>query len=168
MGEEEKQFLVAEYEQSWQIINAIDERRVKLLQSISTLVVAAIGAVGFLLSENGPLRLHRAIEASAILVFTIFAGLAAMAILYAERKSNIRYRKKVNLIRGLVLSASEDARIKEYLTRKDLGIKVCGDEQPRGIGRTLRWVFAVLGIELAGLVIALVYVWMRHCGFVGG
>ncbi len=168
MTASEEQFLIVEYQQAWQVISAVDERRVKILQSFSTLVVAAIGAVGFLISDKGPLPLSRAFEASGILAFTLLIGVAAMTILCAERKANIRYRKKVNLIRHAFLGASTDPVIQAYLTRKDLGIKVPGDAEPEGLGSTLRRIFLFIGVELVGLVIALVYVWARHCGCCGG
>jgi hypothetical protein len=115
MEQREENFLVAEYAQSWQTINAVDERRGKFLQSVSLLVVAAIGAIGFLISGKSLLPLSNAFEASSILVFTFLVGLATMTILRAERDANIRYRKKVNLIRHVLLSSSTDPEIKDYL-----------------------------------------------------
>ncbi len=168
MEPREEQFLIAEYNQSWQVITAIDERRGKFLQSISALIIAAIGAVGFLISGKSPLPLSSALEASAILLFTALVGLATMNILRAERDSNIRYRKKANLIRQALLATSTDPIIKTYLDHKELGIKLPGDEEPKGLGETLTGMFTFLYLELAGVVVAFGYVWARHSGYFAG
>jgi len=169
MKPREEQFLIAEYNHCWMIINAIDERRGKFLQSITTIVVAAIGAVGFLISESGPLSLSRTIEASAVLVLTFVGVLSVFSILRAERDANIRRRKWVNLIREILLAETAEQSIKDYLTKpenKELGIKRPGDGDPHDLGSTLSVMFYFLTFELLGLVVALIYVWSRHLGHV--
>ncbi len=171
MTPEEVQFLLAEFNQSWLLINAIDERRGKFLQSITTVVIAAIGAVGFLITtEKGILPLNRTIEVIALIVATIVACLSVLFMLLAERDANIRCRKKANLIRHCFLANSSSPAVQDYLLNyKHLGILVPGDSQePKGVGRTLPAVLCVLAVQLLGLIFALFYVLARHNGFYAG
>jgi hypothetical protein len=169
MEEREAQFLLAEYNHCWMLINAIDERRGKFLQSITTVVIAAIGAVGFLITEKGPLPLSRTLEASALLVLTLVGVLAVFSILRAERGANVKRRKWVNLIRSILLAGTKDQSIKDYLLKdenKELGIKLPEDDEPNDVGATLRGMFWFLAVELLALVVSLAYVWARHFGHI--
>ena len=160
----EDQFLIAEYNQCWQMIGAIDERRGKFLQSITTLVVAAVGAVGFLL-DGKSLSYTKAWEASAVVVMTLLAMLFIVQILQAEREANVRRRKWVNVIRETILKDSSNPAVETYLNaHKDLGVKISSDPEPRGIGSTLGKMFILLGVEALILLGALVYIWMRYYG----
>jgi hypothetical protein len=169
MTPEESQFLLAEFNQSWSFVSAIDERRGKFLQSITAVVIAAIGAVGFLISsEKGPLLLNRTIEAIALIVVTLIGCISVVAMLLAERDANVRYRKKANLVRQRFLGPSASPEIQDYLANhKGLGILLPGDAQePKGVGSTLSAMLFFIALQLLGLVCALVYVIARYKGHV--
>jgi hypothetical protein len=169
MTPEESQFLLAEFNQSWSFVGAIDERRGKFLQSITAVVIAAIGAVGFLISsEKGPLPLNRTIEAVALIAVTLVGCISVVAMLLAERDANVRYRKKANLIRQRFLGASASPGVQDYLTgHKSLGILLPGDPQePRGVGSTLSAMLFFIALQLIGLLCALVYVIARYKGYI--
>ena len=166
MTPREEKFLIAEYNHCWMLINAIDERRGKFLQSITTVVIAAIGAVGFLISETGQLPLSRTLEASALLLLTGFGVVSVGFILRAEREANIRRRKWVNLIRSILLANSAEQSIQDYLSKNtELGIKLPKDYVD-DLGSTLHRMFFFLGIELLVLLVALLYVLARYYGYV--
>jgi hypothetical protein len=171
MSPSEEQFLIAEYNHCWLLINAIDERRGKFLQAITTVVIAAIGAVGFLISEKGTLPLSRTLEASAVLALTFVGVLSVFSILRAERLANLRRRKWVNLIRSILLAGSAEPSIRDYLAKpenKELGVKLPEDDEPDDLGSTLARMFWFLAVELLVLAVALAYVWARRFGHFQG
>jgi len=168
MTPEEIQFLLAEYSQAWQQINAIDERRGKFLQSLTTVVIATIGAIGFLITgQAGELPLHRTIEAVALIAVTLVGCLSVTFILLAEREANVRYRKKGNVIRQLLLGNAASPAIQDYLkSYKHLGVLLPGDAQePKGVGSTLSAMLIFVALQLLGLVGALIYVLARHANY---
>lgn len=171
MTPEEHQFLLAEFNQAWLLVNAIDERRGKFLQSVTAMVIATVGAVGFLISGDKPaLPLNRTVEACALVAVTILACLWVMAILLSERAANVRYRKKANVIRSLFLARSPIPAVQDYLTcNKDLGVLIPGDTQePKGVGNTLFAMFVFLALQVLGLFLTLGYVIARYHGHFSG
>ena len=168
MKEAEGRFLLAEFAQCWTLIVGIDERRAKFLQTITTVVIAAVGAVGFLIGQDkGALPLHRAVEATALLSFTLVGCLVMLRILLAEREANIRYRKKANVLRHLLLADAPSPSVLDYLSNhKELGVLIPGDKgEPVGVGSTLLWILVLLAAELLGILATVWYVWMRHAGW---
>ena len=153
----ETDFLISEFEKSWDMIFLLDERRVKIIQFYSVVFAAIIGFTANLIISNDDAFAYLA---GAIISFVgILIGISSIMFLASERKANIRYRKKLNLIRGLFLEDSQSSIIKEYLSHKDdLGIKTISDpDQPKGWGKTLKNVVIIVYFEICFLLLACIY-----------
>jgi hypothetical protein len=131
----------------------IDERRFKFVEYYSAIAAGSVAVVATL--AGGGMHLGIAIAGSALLAVAVLIGASFLAIIHSERRANVRYREKINVIRTLFLGGSEDERIRQYLSRKDLGILTAADPQPTGVGQTLRGVllfmYAEMGILAAGI-----------------
>jgi hypothetical protein len=149
----------------------LDERRMKILGMYSVIFVAIIGFVADLIHgrENVLIGFGLKIAACSVLVAGVLVGLAVIFILKSERDANIRYRNKMNLIRGLFLdpdrAASGDQRIllQKYLTiGEQWGVKTHNSKSPpHGWGSTLGKVLLVVGLEMFVLVLGVGYiVWL--------
>jgi hypothetical protein len=102
-------------------------------------------------------------DGDAVLVW-IAAGVATIATLailwmvMSERDANLRYRRKVDHIRGIFLHASANPMIKDYLMRAaELGTPTQSGEQPSGLGRTLKGVVALCLIFTTAWMFAAVF-----------
>ncbi len=167
ISRKEIDFLIEEYKTAWQMILNIDERRGKFIQYYSFVFIGVIGLVITLLKDmnllknTNPLLLSREIAAIVLLLVTAIAGIAIIYMLWAERKSNVRYRKKVNIIRGILLAKSKNADIIKYLKHKELGIKTAQDnESIKPVGSTLTRIFLFIGIEIAILLGGVLFLWI--------
>lgn len=165
MSKKEIDFLIEEYKTAWQMILNIDERRGKFIQYYSFVFVGVIGLVVTLLKNvnlfknSNPLIFSREVSASLLLMATAIAGVTIIYMLWTERKSNVRYRKKVNIIRGILLTKSKNSDIIEYLKHKQLGIKIAEDNDSiRPVGSTLTGIFLLIGIEIAILLVGAIFI----------
>jgi len=161
-----RDFLLEEYKASWKMILAIDERRGKFVQYYSAVVIAVLAFCANLLKDKNlfdkacPLDSSTVRIINCLALLTIVAGFAVIWMLIAERCANIRYRKKVNLIRELILEGTDFSGDK-YLGNEayeDLGVKKFSGKpciQPKCIGKTLKGVFAFILIEMVFLLATL-------------
>ena len=141
----------------------LDERRIKIIEYYSIIFAGIIGFVSSLWALQEPLKLKFISWVStAILSTGIFIGLAVIFLLKAERNANIRYRKKINLIRGIILNSSKSSLIKDYLTcHKDIGVKTHIDkEQPKSWGSTLSRVLCIVFLEILFLIMGIIIIWV--------
>ena len=163
MQDSEQGFLMKEYETAWQMIQKIDDRRGAFARYYSILFTAVVGIAGNILIGTQDLTLQAAISISFLFFFGALAGFITIKILQSERKGNVRYRQKINLIREIFLAKSKDTAIKKYLKHKELGIKLFSNQaknQPQGIGQTLRWIFGRIIIQIVVLLIAILAIWI--------
>jgi len=135
-------FLLAEFETAFEFIKAIDDRRLRFVEFIITInVLLAGGVVGLAkIDENfGRDDALAGLAASAIL--TACTGLI-INMLRSERDANLRYRRKINFIRGVFLEHMKDESITTYLTdHRTLGTPTSRTEDLSKTGRTLKSVF---------------------------
>jgi hypothetical protein len=135
-------FLLAEFETAFEFIKAIDDRRIRFVEFIITInVLLAGGVIG--LAKIGDKFTHS----------DALTGLASSAVLTActaliinmlrsERDANLRYRRKINYIRGVFLDPLNDERIINYLIEhRTLGTPTDKTEELSKTGRTLKLVF---------------------------
>jgi len=97
---------------------------------------------------------------TVILIMTVVIALLFLKVLKSERDANIRYRTRINYIRGIFLSDCNDQKILDYLSRKDLGNLTDKDRQPSGLGRTLTGVFWYFGVSILIILIFVVITWL--------
>lgn len=158
----EYEFVIAEYNSAWAIIISIDERR-HLIAQIQVGIVSAVFAIIAIIIQNSTKLSVFICSIVTIVVFGAMLGnLICERILLSERKANIRYRKKVNLIRETILINSKNNQIKSYFNdHKELGIIGTSDPQPHGIGSTLGSILKILRVLQIILFITLIVVWIQ-------
>jgi len=156
-----KDFLIAEFNKAWDMVLAIDSRRGVFSRYYNILFLAVLAVSTNVLVKIDELNTATSIGLSLIFIFTYLAGDVTKGILESERAANIRYRKKINLIREMLLGASEEEVIKEYLSHSELGIKLLSQEsdQPEGVGRTLVGIYRLILIQKIALVTCIIGVW---------
>lgn len=161
MDSNQKDFLVEEYNKAWDMVLAIDSRRGVFSRYYNILFLAVLAVSTNVLVNAKEIDLVVCVGLTLVFAFTYFTGNAAKGILESERSANVRYRKKINLIREVFLGSSEDATIKEYLSHSELGIKLLSQEkdQPEGIGRTLVGIYRLISIQKNALVICSIGLW---------
>jgi len=167
--EEIKNFLTTEFEKAWDMIFLIDNRRFKIIQYYSFIVVGVLTlATKFIIDQrpgNGGdagIELFLYLLITILLLVTIAIGLTFRKVLQSERDANVRYRKKINLIRGLFLLDSESDQIAEYLKHPEWGIKTARDEQPSGMGTTLKGVYHFISIGIFLTIIFIFFIWINY------
>lgn len=161
MDTHEKDFLIAEFDKSWDMVLAIDSRRGIFARYYNALFLSVL-AVSVNIAINYSLwDLKITCGLSLIFIFTILAGKVTKGILESERAGNVRYRKKINLIREVFLGSSKDELIQEYLTHKEIGIKLLSQEseQPEGVGRTLVGIYSLILIQQIVMTLCLLSAW---------
>lgn len=164
MDEPTKDLLLAEFETSWRQLFNIDSRRGIFFNYFNLAFFAVLTfTAGVWVKGTAPTMLA-AVALSATYLLLAMMAQAIRAVLLSEREANVRYRKKINLIREIFLAESSDPRIQKYLTRKDIGIKTdsgAGNEIDR-IGGTLKPIFFMLRIQQAALAVLAAMVWAAH------
>ena len=123
MKDNSKEFLIKEFETSWQQLFHIDNRRGTYSSYFN---VAFFGVLAFTVKEW--MDTSQITPLSALCLTIAYSLLAIMGeivvqILESERAANVRYRTKINFIRELFLSEDDDEKVKSYLNLKDIGIK---------------------------------------------
>ncbi len=160
---EEIQFLISEFEKAWDMIFLLDERRIKIIEYYSIVFAGIISFVGSMWVAKETLQLNFISITSTIILSTgVFIGLVVIMLLKSEREANIRYRKKINLIRAIILESSTNPLLVDYLTaHKELGIKILSDkEQPKGWGGTLSRVLIIVSLEIFFLMVGIAIIWL--------
>lgn len=161
MDSNQKDFLVAEFNTAWDMILAIDSRRGIFSRYYNILFIAVLAVSTNVLINAKEIDFLACFGLTLVFVFTFLAGSVTKGILESERSGNIRYRKKINLIREVFLSRSEDPLIKEYLSHSELGIKLLSQEnqQPEGVGSTLVGIYRLIAIQKYAMVVCTIVLW---------
>lgn len=164
MDSNNKDFLIAEFNKAWDMILAIDSRRGIFSRYYNILFLAVLAVSTNMLVKIDELNVATCVGLSLVFIFTYLAGNVTKGILESERSANIRYRKKINLIREIYLGNSEENVIKEYLSHPELGIKILSQEsdQPVGVGSTLVGIYRLIYIQQIALVMCGIGVWVYY------
>ena len=107
MDSNHKDFLIAEFNKAWDMILAIDSRRGIFSRYYNILFLAVLAVSTNMLVKIDELNVATCVGLSLVFIFTYLAGNVTKGILESERSANIRYRKKINLIREIYLGESE-------------------------------------------------------------
>ncbi|SDA16539.1 hypothetical protein SAMN05216315_10814 [Nitrosospira sp. Nsp18] len=159
--EHTKDFLIAEYESSWQQVLNIDTRRGTFSNYYN---LGFLGVLAFIVnfwSRPNPITWTTMVLITAVLVFSYLIANAVIRILESERKANVRYRKKINLIRENFLSDMTDPNILHYMQRKELGIKDFSNDEKTidAVGGTLKYIYKMINLQKWALVLIGVLLW---------
>lgn len=170
MDEATKDILLKEFDTAWQQLFNIDGRRGVFFNYFNAAFFAVLTFTANVWTKGTAPTMLTAIALSATYVLLAFMAQAVKSVLQSERDANVRYRKKINLIREIFLGESDDPKIQKYLSRKDLGIKIetgDGNEIDR-VGGTLKPIFLMLRVQQVALVVLAAMVWVAHCTLPGG
>ncbi|MEE3320295.1 MAG: hypothetical protein VX258_06380 [Pseudomonadota bacterium] len=161
MESNHKDFLIAEFNKAWDMVLAIDSRRGVFSRYYNILFLAVLAVTTNVLVKIDEFNMAACMGLSLVFVFTYLAGDVTQGILESERAANIRYRKKINLIREILLGSSEEEVIKEYLSHSELGIKLLSQEsdQPEGVGRTLVGIYRLILMQKIAMVMCVIGLW---------
>jgi len=147
MDQSTADFIRAEYDTAWAHIRAIDDRRLRFVEfyiSLNALLATVVAA--FVTRSKGSMFTF----GNFVLVLiggtiVVSSGFAMLSMMRSERLANIRFRRRVNYIRGIFLEGSKDDRIREYLDRyAELNTPTSKTENFHTWGSTLkgvRWLF---------------------------
>jgi hypothetical protein len=148
MTPEEKDFLLAEYKASSDIIQNIENRCSSLATYYVLLFVGAVSIVSALLSTKGITQNTR-IGLIIIMAATGLAGILTIRKLLSDRGANIDYYNRTNLIRKYFLSGTTDQNISAYFRTET--------QDPNRTSSFLKWIFAMIGLQaITAFIIALV------------
>ena len=142
MTDEERTFLIAEYEASWDTIQNIDERRGTFTSYYAILFSGVLSVIAAILAKDTSPNMQTRWGLILVLVSAIVAGIAVVGVLRSERRANVDYRRRVNRIRALFLASSAEAGIQQYF-------QIEQTHDPKGIGRTLKWIFSMIAVQMA-------------------
>jgi hypothetical protein len=157
-----KDFLIAEYESSWQQVLNIDTRRGTFSNYYNLGFLGVLAFVANLWSKTGPITLTTMVLTTAVLVFSYLIANTIVGILESERQANVRYRKKINLIRENFLSDVDDPKILHYMQRKELGIKDFSNDEKTidAVGGTLKGIYKMISLQKWALILIGVLLWV--------
>ena len=159
MTEDEKKFLITEYESSWQQILNIDTRRGTFANYYNVSYLGVLAFIANIWSRKEPIALPMMLLITAILVSSVLFARTIKGILSSERAANVKYRKKINLIREILLSDSTDSEIQRYMKEKEIGIYDYSDHIDE-TGHTLNGIFEMMRIQERGLKIFGAFLWL--------
>lgn len=149
-----KDFLLAEYKWSTDMVVHIDNRRATFLNYYAVIFTAAVSiAVGVLARDVHPLPFYAKVALAVLFGSTACVGLGVVGVLRSERAANVRYRKRINMIRELMCAKENDLDIDRYLAAEK--------HEPSGRGQTLGIIFKIIGtqafIATVSAVVAIIY-----------
>jgi len=164
MNNSDKDFFIAEFNKAWDMVLAIDLRRGTFSRYYNILFLAVLAVSTNILLNVEKINLAVSFGLTLIFIFTYLAGNVTKGILESERSANIRYRKKINLIREIFLGNNEEKIVKEYLAHPELGIKLLSqeDNQPEGVGRTLKGIYNLISIQKITLIACIFGLWCYY------
>lgn len=159
-----KDFLIAELETAWSQVIGIDNRRGLFANFYNVGFLAVLAFVANLWSKGDPVTITTMILLTTVLLFAYLLADTVIGILESEREANVRYRKKINLIRELFLSDTSDPKILFYMERKELGIKdfSTDSESIDKIGGTLKGIFRMIELEKRALIVLGPVLWIAY------
>jgi hypothetical protein len=165
MTKEEIDFLLAEFNSAWNMVRELDNRRGDFLKYYTGIVTAALAIPLGVIAASKANDLYVCLGSSVLLIFTLLAGQTIRYVLESERRANIRYRQKLNLIRELFISSSVSPEIVRYRGdishRKGLGTLLFSDpEQPKGSGETLPNIYTLIRLQQLAILLALLAIWL--------
>lgn len=144
MDQPTEDFLRAEYDTAWAHIREIDNRRLRFVEfyiSLNAVLATAITAV-ISRSNNTMLTIGNVILVLVGTIIVISAGVTILGMIRSERRANVRFRSRVNYIRGIFLEHSSDIKIKRYLSQHaELNTPTERTQDLSRLGGTLRYVF---------------------------
>jgi hypothetical protein len=159
--------LLLEFETAWQQIFTIDNRRGTYFLCFSALFFLIAASAVFMLIPAAPSATIAAFGATIVLLVHVALGHYLIGVYESERAANVRYRRKINFIRELLLSRDDDESIKDYLGKKEIGIKTfsgSGNEIDK-VGGTLTQIYALIRLQQGAGVGLIVLLWAKALGF---
>lgn len=159
-----KDLLLLEFESSWQQVFSIDNRRGVFFNYFNVAFFGVLTFTAGVWSKAGAPTLPAALALTATFILLIFMSRAVVEILESERDANVRYRKKINLIREMLLAHLADPKIQYYLEQKQIGIKTFTAERDAidPVGRTLKGIYFLLNLQQAALVVFVILIWIGY------
>ncbi|OEF07613.1 hypothetical protein [Vibrio genomosp. F10] len=164
MENHEKEFLLKEYDTSWQQILSFDTRRGIFFNFFNFAFIAVLSLSSGVWVKSNEQTLFVTIILSLVYIMLLLVSYTVIKILESERKANVRYRKKINLIREMFLTKSDDEQVKYFLTRTDIGIKIDSgnNNEISTIGGTLKKIYLLIHIEQAVLILLTLGIWVAY------
>ncbi len=162
MDGQARELLIKEFETSWQQLFNIDHRRGVFFNYFNVAFFAVLVVTAGIWTSGKPLSLVATIAFTATYLLLVLMARTIIRILESEREANVRYRKKINLIRRLFLSEVEDDRIQTYLLQKDIGIRASvstGHPPIDKVGETLKHIYFLLRTEQTVLLVLILLTW---------
>lgn len=161
MDVDNRDFFIAEFNTAWDMIFAINTRFGMYSRYNNLLFLSVLAVSTNILINIEKMNVVSAAGLTSVLAASFASCMATVGILRSERAADVRYRKKINLIREMFLGKSEDEKTKHYLTHKNIGIKLLSEEgeQPKGFGRTLNRILGLIRIQKGILLLFAVVVW---------
>ena len=162
LDEAAKDLLLCEFETSWQQVFSIDNRRGIYFNYFNVAFFGVLTFTASVWSKPGAPSLPAALALTTTFILLVFMSRAVVEILESERDANVRYRKKINLIREMLLAHLTDPKVKYYLEQKQIGIKTFTSERDAidAVGRTLKGIYFLLHLQQAALVVLVVLIWL--------
>ena len=161
--------LLMESETSWQQLFNIDNRRGAYFLCFATTFFLVGASAVALLALAPRVTPGLALAATIVLASHIAFGHYLIGVYESERAANVRYRKKINLIREILLSKAPEAEIQDYLNKKEIGIKTftgSGNEIEK-LGGTLTQMYALIKAQqIAGGLLAVLF-WAKAFALTG-
>jgi hypothetical protein len=156
-----KDFLIAEFESSWQQVLNLDNRRGTFSNYYNLGFLGVLAFIANLWSKTGPITWTTMVLTTAVLAFTYLIANIVIGILESERQANVRYRKKINLIREIFLADVTDQKIQHYMQQKELGIKDFSNDEKtiNPVGETLKGIYRMIELQKWALFLIGVLLW---------
>jgi hypothetical protein len=162
MDEQQVRILVAEFETSWQQLFMIDNRRGAYFLCYSVVFAILLTSAILALTLLPPPSLSSALAMSVAFATHALFGRALIGVYESERAANVRYRKKINLIREILLKDSNNADIEFYLQQKEIGIKsfTGSGNEIDPLGGTLAVMYQFIRVQQVAAVLVALLAWV--------
>lgn len=168
-NEDRIKFMLAEFNSSWDMLQAIDNRRGVYFNYYNAMFIAIIGlSFGFIDKIQG--NLFSLFSLSLVFGFMALLGYRFRLVIDHENEANNRYKNKINLIRELFLSDSGSSEIDYYLqSQKHTGVRLykCRKFRHKHFGPSINNLRTIIHCEIivSGIlsIILLIQIFLCPC-----
>ncbi len=115
--EQEREYLLAEFSESFQHLGKLDDRRFEILQFYSAFIAAVVAASAAILGLEALSSAYRVVGVASLLLVSALVSWAIGQVLRSERAATERYRNKLNAIRCVLLSGERSPEMNEFIAK---------------------------------------------------
>jgi len=129
IDEQELQYLLSEFAESFKHMGKLDDRRFQILQFYASFITAVLAASVAILGLDALESQFRALGVALLLSLASIVSWASGQVVTSERRATERYRNKLNAVRKVVLRDDSSPELKAFFAQgRDISVDTASIE----------------------------------------